>query len=439
MSGVIGKGQRSFAKLDVAESNVPAVGFKKLVFMHEASLNDTEIDLSSLTAPAEATANGFLQPSISDLTATNLQQFKENFTLTSTRGIWNQFIDYIITGANKILLLVPAEDGEIFRGVIDLEARTGFTIVDAQPISKTNTLLAGTTDFNVGTPFEINKHPTSQHGAVLVYVDGQLAYRNENNQASGTDGDYYEVEGSPGTGGIIRFNTSDTEDRQVSVISNGALAERPSGSQQAFLDALQGQLNLVTETTEQLAGLTPGALQSTPTTADLAQFGDRVLQNENDIVDLETNKQDKFTPVRVLAYGDATTMSVGSFSIYPFSNEKVDTDGAFTGGEFTVPSGKGGLYRVDVHYGVNDSGIGFTGSITARITVNNTTPTNADVGTVCGWIAGTRTPSTHASIPLQLNPGDVVRVYMIQDTGAARALFNDDGRTYLSIRQETQD
>lgn len=277
MSAIIGKGSRSFAKLPVAETSHPAVGFKKLVAKHEASAGDTQIDLGSLSLPAESAANGFVQPSLSDLTATNIQQFKENVTLSSGRGVWNQFEDYVITGANKITLLVSAEEGEIFTIKIDLEARTGNNIVDAAPISVTDILDAGLTDFSVG-PFETNKFPNSQHGAVKVFVDGQLVYRNVNNQPDG-DGDYYEVP-VDGLSTVIRFNTADTEDRQVSVVSNGALVERPSGSQQAYLEILSGQIDAVIQTVADLAGVPETDFQANPNEVDLRAFGDRVIDLE---------------------------------------------------------------------------------------------------------------------------------------------------------------
>lgn len=288
MSGVDGKNGRVITKLAVKESVVPTIGFKKIRFLHETSDGDLNIDLSSLSAPADAVANGFSQPTVSDLTAHNLKQFKENFTLKTSAGEMLQDIDYVINGATTIRLLTPALDKQVFEGVIDAVARTGTSLVDAAPLVASGTLTAGSTDFNTGTPFQVGKFISHQHGSVMVMVEGQLMRRNIGNQVVG-DGDYYEVHAGDGLGTLIRFNNADpSNDREISVLSVGSLVEKPDGSMLALIQTLQGQVDNHREILEDVTEtvIAPGA----PNDVDLKNFGDRVLANEDVIIALLTAK-----------------------------------------------------------------------------------------------------------------------------------------------------
>jgi len=291
MSGITGKNtSTAFRKKDVAESRLLSIGFKKIRFMHKAAAGDTLIQLASLTTPTEATANGFVQPSVSDLLKTDIYEFQENVELRSSlRGPLDQFLAYRITGPSTIKLLFEAEENEIFTGLIDLSARTGNTLVDAEPLVSTGSLAAGDTDYNVGTPFKVGMFPNAQHGAVMVFLDNQPVYRNSGNNppGPGVDGEYYEVHAGGGLGTIIRFNTPDlVNDRNVSVISIGSLVERPNGSQLALVEALQGQVTTLREYVQALVGEEVTVPVSAPTNVDLKAFGDDVFTLKK-ILDLE--------------------------------------------------------------------------------------------------------------------------------------------------------
>lgn len=310
MSGVDGKNGRVLTGLQVKESRVPALGFKKVSFLHSASAGDTVIDLTALSAPALATSNGYIAPSVTDLTAQNLKQFKENFKLISNGQALTQFVDYKVIGAAKIELLFEAQEGQIFEGVLDYAPRTGVSLLDAQPLVVTGVLLAGQTDFNVGTAFQLNKFPSQQVGAVAVYVDSQLVYRNTGNNAFGTgvDGDYQEVNAGGGQAVVIRFQADLTQDRNITVMSVGSLVERPDGSQIAMMEVLQGQIDAMIPVLADAADVSEASLQGAPNNVNLKAFGDRVLTNETIIntlltaqVPIMTNWSD-FTPT-----GDWTT------------------------------------------------------------------------------------------------------------------------------------
>jgi hypothetical protein len=290
MSQTTGKTSTYIRNANVKESTQIQTGFKKTRFLHQATQGNTLIQLTSLTTPSGAV--NYAAPNISELSQTNLLQWSSNLTLTSSlRGVLIQNISYVITGAQTIKLLFEAADAEIFEGVIDHQARTGLTMVDATPLVASGTLAAGQTDFNVGTPFKVGEYASQRHGVVLVYLDGQLMYRNTGNQVPGpgVEGDYQEVNAGGGLGVLIRFNTPDLiNDRAVSVISVGSLVEKPNGSQLAVQESLQGQIDAMVPTLAALSGQPTTAFQGTPNNTDLKAFGDRVLSAEQTISNHET-------------------------------------------------------------------------------------------------------------------------------------------------------
>ena len=276
-----GKTSTYIRKTNVKESTVLNTGFKKTRFLHQAIVGDTLIQLTSLTTPTGAV--NYSAPNVSELSQTNLMQWTQNFTLTSSvRGLLIQNISYIINGASTIKLLFSALDAEIFEGVIDHNARTGLTMLDAAPLVVSGTLLANTTDFNVGTPYKVNMFPSFKRGAVSVEIDGQPAYRTDGNAAfgPGITGDYQEISSGAGLGQILRFNSDLVNDRFIMVTSVGALVEKPNGSTMAALETVQGQIDALVPTVAELAGVPETNFQAAPNNTDLKSFGDRVLTLE---------------------------------------------------------------------------------------------------------------------------------------------------------------
>lgn len=285
MSNIQGKNGRTTRKLQVKESSQPATGVKRTRALHQASAGDTVIDLTNLTVPTGA--KNYSAPSVSDLTKNNLQQFADNVTVRTSSGVMIQNIDYVVSGATTITLCQEALDNEVFEITIEAGVRTGRTLVDGAPLISTGTLTAGTTDYNVGEPFEVGKYPGKQVGSVMVFTGGQLMYRNEGNQPDG-EGDYYEVHAGAGLGTIIRFNSplDLVEDTDIQVVSVGSLIEKPNGSQLALIEVIQGQLDAIIPTLADLAGVDETDFQATPNSVDLKAFGDRVLDLEK-ILDVE--------------------------------------------------------------------------------------------------------------------------------------------------------
>jgi hypothetical protein len=277
---VIARGTKSIRKQDVAEQKTIALSFKKIVFAHQANAGETGINITSLVAPPDMTAKGFVNPSVSSLSKVNIYQNKNNLKVVSSlSGILIPYLSYTVNSSVYIAFngFTAAQD-EVFTCYLDEVPTTSLSVVDGAPIIASGTLLAGQTDFNIGTPIEINKYSTQQIGAVMVYVDRGLQYRKVGN-VTGGDGDYIEVPVAGGLGSLIRFDAS-ASDRFVTVVSNGVVAERPDGSMTALIENVQGQIDQIVPTVAALAGVPETNFQISPNSVDLKQFGDKVIEQE---------------------------------------------------------------------------------------------------------------------------------------------------------------
>jgi hypothetical protein len=277
-----GKASLSIRKKDVKEQKSIAIGFKNLMFAHKATSGDSGINLNSLVAPTEMT--GFVNPSVADLQTARLMFFRKNLRLVSSlRGELIDYLSYEVASSTQINFVdFTAEDGEIFVGVVEAKPITGPIVVEARPIAATGLLDVGVNDFAVGTPFEVNKFPTQQVGAVLVYRNGLLQARNTGNSDTILDANYYEEDAGNGLGSVIHFNNAPVgQADNIMVVSNGLLAERPTGSMMAEIEALAGQLDRVIPVLADVSGLDETEFQSAPNNQDLLQFGDRVIALTN--------------------------------------------------------------------------------------------------------------------------------------------------------------
>lgn len=317
-----GKSSLSLKKKDVKEQKSLAVGFRKLTFAHKATSGDTGINLSALSLPSEMAANGFTNPNISDLNSAQLLFYKQNLTLVSSlRGMLMQDLSYSVQTSSRIVFNgFTALENEIFVGVIDYNARTGLNVVDAAPLVSTGTLAVGTTDYNVGTPFEIGKYSgSSQVGQVVVYRNGVQQFRNTGNSSSVLDGNYYEVDAGNGLGVLIRFNSAAAvQADNILVFSHGLLAYKPDGSVLAQIENLAGQLDSIIPTVADLAGQPESNYRAAPNSVDLKAFGDRVLTNESAITALQNKKnkvQTKFLAANVTTNTTMTNLTFNNLVV----------------------------------------------------------------------------------------------------------------------------
>lgn len=286
--GVIGKGSSSFRKKDVMEQKGIALGFKKIRFAHKATAGDTGINMNALVQPSEMAAYGFTNPTLTAIAGANLYTNRSNLKLMSSiKGLLIDQLSYTVNSSTRINFIdFTAEDGEIFTGWIDDSPTTSLSVVDGNQIVASGILLAGQTDFNIGTPIQINKNSASQIGAVMVFADRGLQYRKVGNITTG-DGDYIEVPVAGGLGSLIRFNASGS-DRFITVVSNGVVAERPDGSMMAAIERTQGQIDAMVPYLAAATGQPTSTFQTAPNNVDLKQFGDLVIQNVSDIASLDT-------------------------------------------------------------------------------------------------------------------------------------------------------
>lgn len=277
-----GTSSLSIKKSDLTSDRSMGV-YRKIQFATKATGGETGINLASLTTPS-AEMPGFVQATSAEIAAAQILFNQKNLTLTSSvRGTLVQYMSYVVASSSQINFtdsFGTALPGEIFVGVIDGTDRQGTAPAATSQIVATGTLSANTTDFVVGTPFTTNQYPSMQAGAVLVYLDGQLMMRNTGNAtaAPSADGNYQEVPTAGGFSSTIRFNIADlSNDRVVTVVSNGALSEQPSGSMKATIETLAGQQDAVIQTVAQLAGVPTTNFYTAPNNVDMLTFGNSVL------------------------------------------------------------------------------------------------------------------------------------------------------------------
>jgi len=287
MSGLVGKKNSTLKKESVKENKLLSTGVKSIKFWHEASEGETNIPFGSLVMPADVATNGFSNPTSTEILSANLALFHTNVEVhSSLNQKLMEGLTYVVHN-NQIKFLngYEATEAEVFVVVYKNDVITGTNVVDARPLTATGTLSANDTDFNVGEAFKTNAYPNDQMGEVMVFLDGEIQYRNTANATAGpsADGNYQEVHATNGFGTIIRFNESFVEDKPVIVISRNLIAERPDISMMQLIENLGGQLDSVLETVAALAGVDITEFQTAPNQVDLKAFGAQVTANKNQI------------------------------------------------------------------------------------------------------------------------------------------------------------
>jgi hypothetical protein len=320
---ITGNNTLSIRKKDLANQKSIAVGFKRTVFAHKAGAGETGISVGNLVTPTELSGMGFTQPTFSEIASGQMKAFRNNVKIvSSSKGLLMDFLSYNIKSATEIEWVgFTADQDEIFVVEIDHNARTGVRMVDAAPLVATGVLAAGSQDFSVGMPFAINKYPAMQVGAVTVYEDGVQVYRNTGNATAtpSADGNYQEIDAGNGYGSLIRFNTTEAYDRNITVISTGLLVEKPNDSQLAEIEAVQGQVDRLVETVAALAGVPETDFQAAPSQIQLKQFGDRVLAMEQNRARIDTTNAWTF-PQPLVGVTNGTSAAAGEIGEYQYQS-----------------------------------------------------------------------------------------------------------------------
>lgn len=297
---ITGKEDKSFVADDIQESKNIVVGARQVMFSHEASQGDKEIDLNNLNTPADMASNGFMNPSSAEIASTHLSIFRKNLELVSTRGPLTQFLDYIITDSGNILFLgtlaqTGALEGEIFTGLIKAVDAGGTVVADARSfdvtISCPEDVAVGTTILNIGTEFQVNANPLHQTGNIKPAKNGKRIYRNKDNAVASptADGNFHEIDSGSGFGTQIELNAPLADGDIIGVDFGLSIA---SGDMQIFgsLEQLQGSiLKLAQDAANDIHGDndTTRYLAANPSALERRAFGDKVLNLER-ILEVET-------------------------------------------------------------------------------------------------------------------------------------------------------
>ena len=215
MSGLVGKGVRSYKKAIVSDSNFPALGFVNFIMAFQNASNQvgpfTVSLIGALTVPPEMVTAGFQQPDGITIGNAQLGTFRNNVVVTSNlNGVLIDRISYTLTN-DSITFDDGLNAGEIIVIKRGNEAVTGNRIVDARPLRASGTVdfsMIGSAPviFEVGEGFRIAPSTLAtggidnrQIGFVQVFADGVLQARNAGNMnesmlpASEQTGNYREV------------------------------------------------------------------------------------------------------------------------------------------------------------------------------------------------------------------------------------------------------
>ena len=302
MAGLVGKGQRSYRKASVGDSNLPALGFRRFEFAFQqgssAGAANQTITFASVigNVPSEMTGNGFTQPTLAEVRNAELGSFRENVVVMSNlNGILSAYITYTITDDSITFLNSYALDAnEIITISRGQEPVTGNRIVNARPLRQSgdvdfSNIGSAVVDFSVPEGFRIAPSVVTggvdsrQIGFVQVFVDGVLQFRNAGNgdedstAATMQTGNYREIFVDTAgavtsvTGGVantIRFNMgqpfSSTEG--VLVISTNLIVDDPNNT--GLSDQISTNNTNITSNSTQLNRI-PTPVGATP--ADIIQ------------------------------------------------------------------------------------------------------------------------------------------------------------------------
>lgn len=274
----------STRKTNLGSHHKSALGAKRVAIYHRANSGDTSIDLTNLVFPSSEYADvGVVNPSYSQILALNIGANKANVKILSSLNGELLRMNYRIQNSSLIEFKnnYVAQENEVFEIWFEPSIISGNMLVDAQPLVQTYLLPEGQSDVPTD-PFEYNKFPQKQIGAVMVFrqIDPSgpvvLMMRNENNSPSG-DGNYYELSGTANTTSLIRFNNpAGPNGSIVSIVSVGSLVERPTQSMMAYIESINGDVETLRQAVSALTGLDKSTYENAPHSIDLANFGTNV-------------------------------------------------------------------------------------------------------------------------------------------------------------------
>jgi len=289
----ISKGSKSLRKQDLLGQKSTPTALKTLAFAHEfTSAGETSLEISALNAPASLISTGFVQPSVAEIQAAKIRNFRDSLRIVSSdKGILQDYLDYQVRSNNTIEFTADSVANEILTITVNPLNKSGTLVADVEKIVETGTIPAGTTSINIGKSFKVNQNPNFQIGAVALEVEGQKFLRNAGNSTAAPgnpDGDYEEVDSGNGNSVQIELNDSEAFDRTYVVTNTSYAVIAPDGSISDEMERLTGIVNKLVDTTAALAGVPTTDFDAAPTQTQLTAYGQR-------LVDVENNKAEKVT------------------------------------------------------------------------------------------------------------------------------------------------
>ena len=271
------KGSKSYKKQNVEKQNAPHTGFKTLVFGHQfANADETTIPFDSLIQPSDWPEAGLVNPSGASLIASQLQVFKKNITVTSSvRGLI-QKSEYIVRANAIEFINIGSFVNEVFEVEVADIMVTGNLIVDMQTIRVQGQLNDSETDFNIGYEFDVYNEE------IIVFRDGIQMFRSDDNDDSGSTGNYHYIDDGSGRSSVIRFFEPAAGVEAILVATTGGVVDSANVSTFQQIENLQGQLDAIIPTVAVLAGVPESNFRSGPNNVDLKMFGDLLMQAVRD-------------------------------------------------------------------------------------------------------------------------------------------------------------
>jgi hypothetical protein len=303
---VQGKGNLSYKKQNVQKQNAPHTGVKNITFAHLFSnAGETTIPFDALVTPPEWSTSGLVNPTSQSLLSAQLQVFKNNVTVTSSARGLIQKSEYIVHGNRIEFKNITSLVNEYFEVEVADILITGNLIVDMQTIRVEGELQDTETDFNMGYEFDVLNEE------IIVFRDGIQMFRSDNNDSSGTTGNYYYVDtDGDGRSSLLRFFEPSVGVEPVLIASTGGVVDNANVSTFQQIEHLAGQLDAIVPTVAALAGVPESNFRANPNNVDLKTFGDKVIQLQK-ILDLEVELPKKYSELHYDQIG-STLLSVNS-------------------------------------------------------------------------------------------------------------------------------
>jgi hypothetical protein len=353
---VQGKGNLSYKKQNVQKQNAPHTGVKNITFAHLFSnAGETTIPFDALVTPPEWSTSGLVNPTSQSLLSAQLQVFKNNVTVTSSARGLIQKSEYIVHGNRIEFKNITSLVNEHFEVEVADILITGNLIVDMQTIRVEGELQDTETDFNMGYEFDVLNEE------IIVFRDGIQMFRSDNNDSSGTTGNYYYVDtDGDGRSSLLRFFEPSVGVEGILVATTGGVVDNANVSTFQQIEHLAGQLDAIVPTVAALAGVPESNFRANPNNVDLKTFGQRVLALE---AMLKKGRDQQLSGLNIDWLGsDTYYKTISTNETYTFSNVTdgrvvilniYNSSGATVTVNFPVSVKKGASFSGDVDASTN--------------------------------------------------------------------------------------